>query len=204
MKKRVIAVDIDDVLALSAKGFVEFSNKQWGTKLTPEDYSEQWAKMWGVDHAEGEKRAQIIYGQNILGDFEHIAQARDVLSELSKSYQLVITTSRVRVLKTQTLNWINKYYPDIFSDVHFAGFYDELTPESHKQNKAELCLSIGADYLIDDHPKHCIAAAEAGISALLFGDYAWSRNLTDLPASVTRVKTWVQIKKYFANEKKHR
>ncbi|HJQ08525.1 MAG TPA: hypothetical protein VJ836_03545 [Candidatus Saccharimonadales bacterium] len=40
--RRIIAVDIDDVLSASAEGFVVFSNKQWGTRLTLDDYTEDW------------------------------------------------------------------------------------------------------------------------------------------------------------------
>ena len=50
MTKKVIAVDIDDVLAESARNLVEYSNKSWGTNITVDDYDEDWAKLWQVDY----------------------------------------------------------------------------------------------------------------------------------------------------------
>lgn len=50
MKRLTIAVDIDDVLADNAAGFVTFSNERWGTNLTPDDYGEHWVKVWQVDN----------------------------------------------------------------------------------------------------------------------------------------------------------
>jgi len=38
--KPIIAVDIDDVLANLAQEIVDFSNKNWGTNLTIDDYNE--------------------------------------------------------------------------------------------------------------------------------------------------------------------
>ncbi|MBC7869007.1 hypothetical protein H7X69_02425 [Candidatus Saccharibacteria bacterium] len=38
--KPTIAIDIDNVLAYNAKGFVEFSNQRWGTTLEVDDWSD--------------------------------------------------------------------------------------------------------------------------------------------------------------------
>ena len=53
---------------------------------------------------------------------------------------------------------------------------------------------IGADVLIDDQLKHCLAVVETGRRALLFGDYNWNRQ-TVLPAGVERVVDWVEVEK---------
>lgn len=37
MSKKVIAVDLDDVLSASAPAYVKFSNERWETNLTVED-----------------------------------------------------------------------------------------------------------------------------------------------------------------------
>ena len=49
--RQIIAIDIDDVLAESAKVFIEYSNNTWGTSLTVGDYIEDWSKMWQVDYS---------------------------------------------------------------------------------------------------------------------------------------------------------
>jgi uncharacterized HAD superfamily protein len=196
MNKKIIAVDIDDVLSLGAEGFVSYSNKMWGTNLTVEDYDERWSRMWQVDHEEEKRRAIQIYNSGIVGNFEHRKEALGVLRHLKKNYKLVITTSRVSKVKEDTLQWLDKNFPGIFEEVHLAGLYDTLTKDSHKLTKGELVREIGANYIIDDHPKHVFAAAEAGIPAILFGNYSWNRDLK-LPKNVTRCKSWAEVKRYF-------
>lgn len=197
---RTIAVDIDDVLAISVQGWVDYSNQKWGTHLTVDDYDEDWAKMWKIDHDQARQRALHLYDIGLVGTFDKFKDAEAVLRWLAKYYTLVITTSRVRHVQDVTLEWIDRHFKGIFKEIHFAGFYDDFKRNAVKQTKAELLKSIGAEYIIDDHPKHCMAAAEAGVKALLFGDYLWSRHLTDLPDNVIRVRDWHEIKEYFAHE----
>ncbi|HSX53197.1 MAG TPA: hypothetical protein VLF90_02400 [Patescibacteria group bacterium] len=197
MSKQVIAVDIDDVLSDSATGFIEFSNKRWGTKLHVDDYIEDWATMWKVSHKESQKRAQDMYGPEVVANFKNDESALQVLLTLKKNYSLVITTSRSRYVQKDTSDWLARHYKGVFDAIHHAGFYDTYTPESTKQTKAELLKSVGADFIIDDHPKHCFAAAEAGIEAILFGDYKWSRDIKKLPPRVTRAQNWQEVLEYF-------
>ena len=195
-KKPTIAVDIDDVLSASAAGWVAFSNAKWGTNLAVEDYDENWAKMWGIDHEEGKKRAHIIYRSGVVKDFDPYDEALPVVRKLAESHKLVIVTSRVSNVHKDTLEWLDKHYKGIFSEIHLAGFYEDQPKDAHIHTKAELCRKIGVDYLIDDQPKHCLATAAIGIPALLFGSYAWTP-VRDLPAGVTHVRNWQEVLEYF-------
>lgn len=197
--KPIIAVDIDDVLAASAADFIKFSNKKWGTNLTIDDYDEHWAKMWQVDHKEEVRRSKVVHDEEVFLKFSHFPEARRVLEKLSKRYRLVIVTSRIRALKKGTLEWIEGSFGNLISEFHFAGIWDDIeknSAEKVKATKAEVVRQIGADYLIDDQPKHCFAAAGAGITSLLFGDYKWNRNI-ELPQGVVRAKNWKEIQEYF-------
>lgn len=197
MSKKTIAVDIDDVLSASAQGWVDYSNRRWGTNLRVDDYDEDWSKMWGVDYAEDRRRAHEFYRSGTVGTYEPFNEAKPVLEELARRYKLVITTSRVRYVQEDTLKWLDTHYKGIFEEVHLAGIFDTNHPNPLSLTKAGLCVSIGVDYLIDDHPKHCFAVAKAGIWTILFGEYAWSRNLGQLPERVTRVTDWQGVKAYF-------
>lgn len=199
--KPVIAIDVDDVLADSAQGFVEFSNQRWGTHLTVEDYDERWSKMWGVDIEEERRRAHVIYNAKVVKGFKHFEEAIPVLTRLKSHYKLVITTSRSKFVEKETLVWLNTHYADIFDAIYLSGFYDELKEHSHKHTKAELCQEIGASYLIDDHPKHCLAASEVGMKCLLFGDYSWNRD-SKITNNMKRVASWKEVEKFFDEERK--
>ena len=196
--KKIIAVDIDDVLASQAKSFVDFTNRRWGTRLTIEGYDEHWAKVWKIDN---EKELYAIADEYFeqFRYFDNMLDAQKTLGELKKRYRLVVVTSRRRKVDDITREWLDKNYPGVFSEVHYSGAWDDEEKHSDHKNKAtkaQLLQEIGADYLIDDQPKHCVAAAEAGITSILFGDYKWNRSIKLLP-NMTRARDWREVLEYF-------
>lgn len=201
MSKPIIAIDIDDVLAANAAGFVKYSNERWGTHLTVEDYDEHWGKIWQVDHAEVERRALELHESGIFAEYNHYEEALDVLQRLKRHYTLLCATSRRLSIKDLTEEWLHKYYPNIFETVHYAGIYDAaIVDASYARTKKDVLLKIGADYLIDDQLKHCFSAAEAGVQAIVFGDYSWNRE-DSLPENVTRCLNWSDVGAYFEQRK---
>jgi uncharacterized HAD superfamily protein len=200
-RKQVIAVDIDDVLAAEAEFIIAYGNKQWGHTLTLEDYQENWSDMWGVDMEEMERRAAQLHLPGVQTSYRLIEGGHEVLKKLKERYELIILTSRRGVLKVETLEWINRVFADVFSGIHFTGFYDTTRTDRHLLTKGELAKQVGADFLIDDQPKHCFAAAEAGVKSLLFGDYAFSRHL-ELPPGVSRCKDWAEVLDYFDGQQR--
>jgi len=108
-------------------------------------------------------------------------------------------TSRRRLIETDTHEWLAKHYQGIFSEIHFAGFWDDPKAWRHDASKADIFQEIGASYLIDDQLKHCLGAAKLGVKGLLFGDYRWNQTNT-LPAGVERCVTWADVQDYFEHE----
>lgn len=195
---QTIAVDIDDVLALSAQELVAFSNKRWGTRLAVTDYDEHWANMWQVSIEEVRKRTQEFYDAKLVATYSPQDGGEEVLRYLSTRYKLVVATARSSELEKETLAWIQEHYGNLFSEVHHATIWNSITMEGYSATKTELCKQIGADYLIDDQLKHCLSAHEAGIHAILFGDYTWNQK-PDLPSGIYRAKNWAMVKEYFEN-----
>lgn len=199
MKRQTIAIDVDDVLASFADDFVAFTNDKWGTHLTIEDYAEHWGDMWQVEFEEEKRRIGDIFKSDLFKNVKPFADAKDVLSKLSKRYKLVVLTSREKNLKTDTIDWINHNYKDIFDEIHFSGLWDDYRSHGNaplKLTKTDRAREIGADYLIDDLSKHCLDAASAGIESLLFGDYHWNQ-VKKLPKGVTRVHNWHEVLEFF-------
>jgi uncharacterized HAD superfamily protein len=200
---KTIAVDIDDVLAASAEGFAEYSNQQWGHTLTAEDFSENFSIPWGVEMDEALQRVNVYLQSGAHGRFKHKNDALPVLEQLKQRFKLIAVTSRRAILKPETEVWMQQYFPGIFSDVVYAGIFDKTqTHNAHQRlahTKAQILTELKANYLIDDHPKHCLGAAEVGIPSLLFGDYAWNRDIKDLPKNVSRAKTWADVEDYFSH-----
>jgi uncharacterized HAD superfamily protein len=196
---KTIAVDIDDVLAASAEGFVEFSNERWGTNLKVTDYDEHWVNMWQVSIEEVRKRTHEWYDAKLVTTYQPKDDAKEVLTKLAKRFKLVVATARAVDLQKDTLDWIDVHYKGVFSEVHHAGIWDSITMGKYNATKTELCKQIGADYLVDDQLKHCLSADEAGISAVLFGDYTWNQK-EDLPQTIHRAISWNEVLRYFENK----
>lgn len=196
MRRLIIAVDIDDVLAENAEGFVHFSNERWGTQLAVDDYDEHWAKMWDVDIREVERRAREFHSSSAMRGYGHVGGAYEVLQRLAALHKLVIVTSRRLQMQRDTLAWIDEHFPNIFSSeaVYFAGIWDDIQADSHLRTKAEIVKQINADILVDDQLKHCRAVAESGRCALLFGDYSWNQSAR-LPDRVSRCDSWTTIER---------
>ena len=194
MRRLKIAIDVDDVLAENAAGFVAFSNQRWGTALQVDDYDEHWAKIWNVDNEEVERRAKEFHDSSLMRGYGHIGGAYEALQALSADHHLVIATSRRLQMKADTLAWIEEHFPGIFASdtVHFAGIWDTVDDHSIAMTKADLVAQINADVLVDDQVKHCIAVAETGRQALLFGDYSWNQQAS-LPSGVTRCLSWSDV-----------
>lgn len=195
MRQLTIAVDVDDVLAENAAGFVKFSNRRWGTNLTVDDYDEHWARMWQVDSDELKKRADEVHTSSVMRSYGHIGGAHASLSRLSSHHKLVIATSRRLEARQDTLDWVEEHFSGIFTNeaVYFAGIWDDkITSQTHLMTKADLVSEIKADLLVDDQLKHCLAVAESGRQALLFGDYSWNQSKY-LPKGVTRCVNWNEV-----------
>ena len=92
--KPIIAIDIDDVLAANAAGFIEWSNQKFGTHLTADDYQEHWAEMWKIEHEKAEQRAHEFHESDHVGTYKVIPDALEALEILRRQFTLILLTSR--------------------------------------------------------------------------------------------------------------
>lgn len=196
MKK--IAIDIDDVLSCGAEGFVEYSNKFWGTNFTADDYDEDFKKLWSIDDKQMKDRMQHYLSTDTLSKYKVKEKSLESLTKLKQNYHLKIVTSRNSIFKDITYEWVNTNFPGIFSieDIHFSGIFDGNDENQIKKTKKTIIEDLAADYFIDDQLKHCLAVSELGINVVLFGNYKWNQK-NDLPSNVSRIHNWEDIMGYF-------
>lgn len=200
-KKQTIVVDLDNVLAQSAEGFMAISNGLFKPAVTPQTYSEDWAQMWGVTHEEAVRRGKILFERHYQATYQPVAGALPVLQALSTRYRLVVLTSRRQVSEAVTREWLEKYYPSLFPELMFSGFWEDPTKGGgHLLTKGEQLKTMGVAYFIDDHLKHCASAAQNGIPSILFGEYPWNRH-DALPTRVTRCRDWAAVLEYFDGQR---
>lgn len=196
---KTIAVDIDDVLAAHSHAFAKWSNEKYGTNITNDDYQESWQEVWKIEYEETIKRAEEYHESDHLFNCEIIEGAYEALKKLKERFKLVAITSRRDSISELTTKWINVYYPDIFDEIVFAGFFNKISSNSLKLTKGELAKNIGVNFIIDDQLKHILSAAELGIQAILFGNYNWNK-ADSLPKNAIRANDWSDVIKYFESK----
>jgi 5'(3')-deoxyribonucleotidase len=204
MKRPILAIDIDDVLSVTAESFIAFSNERWGTNLTLDNYTEHWAEMWQVEYGTQEfaDRVVIVNESKIFGQYARKSSAEQVLQKLHTKFRIVAVTSRRKLIATETRAWIGEHFKGVIDEILFAGIYDtdddspETVHERLRATKADILSKLQADYFIDDHPKHCVAAASIGVPTIVFGHYPWNKDIK-LSKGMTRCADWPEVERYF-------
>lgn len=195
MSQEVVALDIDDVAVKHAEGFVLWSNENYGTNLTLDDYTEAWHEIWGVDLEETEARKKIFFTDEIVGSFEEIEGAGEGITALAGIRKVIGVTSRRGSLQPITESALEIIAPGAVDRVIFATNF--VDGQKVTRSKAEICPEIAATHLIDDQPKHCLAVAEVGVTPILFGEYGWNAPGPSIPADMLRAKNWQEVLPHF-------
>lgn len=183
-----IGVDIDDTLAVHYPELLAHSNEHYGTALTAADYDDDWRHFWaGLDVPELRRRARFFH-EATVAQYARIENAAEMLARLGRKYDLVAITARADYLIDRTHTWLGEHFDGVFSSVHFVPVWDTDT----KRTKGDICREQEVDLLIDDTPKHCNAAIEAGAQAILFGGYHWSSRY-ELHPSVIKANDWLAV-----------
>lgn len=198
MKKKIIAVDIDDVLGNENEAIRQFMNAEYGFNHTPEDYRTEgeywgyWESVWGVDKETGAAMYDKYVNAGGKATHKPVAGAIAAIQQLKKTYTLVIVTMRGDRHVDQTHTWLAEHFPETFDRVEFLPLWGDRS----EITKAHIVKELGASYLVDDSVEHCTLAAEAGIPALLFGRYGWNKRF-EAAGLVHRVDNWQQVLEYF-------
>jgi uncharacterized HAD superfamily protein len=191
--KPLIAVDIDEVIFPLVPSLIEYVDTTHKVSISFKDFaSYKIEDIWPGGPEEG----RIVYKQ--YRDQEHIEiapiqGAKEALEHLAKNYELVVITARSTEVEQKTKQWIYRHFPKLFKDVHLLGY--DHDGGTHR-TKADMCLELGAEYLIDDHPENILLADKAGIKAILFGEYPWNARV-QYPNTVTKASNWQEVLDYF-------
>ena len=195
MKKQIIAIDIDDVLAYHAEAMIAYSNKMFGPGHHYDNYTEHWSVFWGTDNDETNKRAHEYHLTDDMVHYRVHEEALGILKDLSKRYKLIVVTARRQQVVSITKEWLDKNFPGIFEGIYHVGIWDVIADDSHTLTKADMCAQLGVSYLVDDQIKHCNAAADIGIEAVLFGEYPWQSSAVH--GKVHKCHDWLSVKRFF-------
>jgi len=195
MSKPIIAIDIDDVLVDSAAATINAYNTAWGSTATLADYYiKPDPAVWLTDSMETVvERVHMYQSSPEFFRLEPTADAVAGIKKLTADYELHAVTGRWDVLLKPTERWLDQHFPGAFASLVNSNFFHA----DKARSKGDICLEIGASYLLDDHLKHCVSAVEAGLKAVLFGQYPWNKVDGKLPKGVTRCNDWSAVLAYF-------
>jgi uncharacterized HAD superfamily protein len=185
--RKIIAVDVDDVLLKFVDPFLEFMNPIYDTRFTQRHVKNyDLIKTFPINEEEMRKRIDEFFSNGYLHSLKPVYGAKKGMLELAKLYEVIIITSRSREVKEGTLGSLRLTFPSCFSELLFARGY------VHKEgkSKAEICQERDVYFLIDDSYVFADECAKNGRRALLL-NRPWNQGKThDL---VTRVQNWREI-----------
>lgn len=197
MSKKLIAVDIDEVLSPFISGLVEWHNLQFGTVYRVSDFtSYNFHHIWGGSLETAIDKSRHYFENRDPEVCRPLANAQQVLNRLHQNYELIVVTSRILEHKLQTESWIKEHFPNIFAEIILCNHWIKDKNKNQTIKKSQACLTLGAQYLIDDLPVYVEDAASEGISALLFGNYPWNQQVADHP-QIQRVIDWQSVEAFF-------
>ena len=189
MRKLTIAVDCDDTLFPTAKYFIDSYNKKFNASVDFEHQHEPDYDGWGVGDAELLRRLGMLQDAEEYRQIEIYDNAVRVLNNLRiKGHRLIVVTALKEHERPITESMIERDAPGVFDAIEFVGWYG---------SKHETLRKIGADVLVDDSIHHLNKALEEGVlnlgCALLFGDFPWSRTVSDAGSGIARCADWIEV-----------
>ncbi len=177
MKKKRIAIDMDEVLADPLARFIEWYERDNGIKISKEELFKKGQKIYEyVGKPEVRDYLQI---RGFFKDLPLMEGSHEVVKWLSTHYEIFIVTAAME-FKTSLedkYDWLRNYFP-FLSWKNFVFCGDKSI--------------ILADYLIDDHVHNLETFRGRGIL------FQASHNIHD--TRFTRVKNWQEVQIFFEKE----
>ncbi|MEM4270675.1 MAG: hypothetical protein QXO70_01110, partial [Candidatus Pacearchaeota archaeon] len=113
--------------------------------------------------------------------------SQESIKEIKKLDELYIVTSRAEDLKCKTQEWLDIYFPRMFSKLLFCNTFSNN--ELKQTSKRQLCAENGILLLLEDHYDYAVEVSKE-IPVILF-DKPWNSNKQNLD-NIIRVYNWNQ------------
>ncbi|MDB5186655.1 MAG: uncharacterized protein JWM07_127 [Candidatus Saccharibacteria bacterium] len=187
MKRLIIGVDCDDVLVDCTYYIVKKYNELYSTNVHVENAHASDIAEWGIDdRAEIHRRIDAIQLSDEYAKLIPSDTVVAIVHQLAKQHELHLITARSEAIMDVTNRMLDSYFPGCFTTVEHVG---------RVRSKGDVCQSINADVLIDDHARHMHDAHEKGVQYLLwFGRYEWQDDQI-VPDSAVRCGDWLDVHK---------
>jgi len=145
-------------------------------------------EIWGGTKEEAIQKVYDFHKTDYFKNIQPLEDAKIACTELKKNHELFVITSRQNDVIDATREWVDKYFPSIFSGIHFTNHFAQ---NGTSVTKKEICDNLAIDILIEDNLKFATECVTPKRHVLLF-DYPWNQN-SDLPKGIIRVYSWKEI-----------
>jgi 5'(3')-deoxyribonucleotidase len=182
-----IGIDVDDVLADFMNCFLKYYNKTYDTKFKRENFKS--FSLWKTIGGTREISTEIIkdfFKSEYFDSMDMVKGSQYGVKKLSKNNELIVVTSRPLKIYNETVDWLDKYFPNEFSSIEFSK--DWIGKPNNKWRKKDICLAKNIDVLFEDNIAYARGCAKEGIEVKLF-DCPWNQEKIR-SAKINRVYCW--------------
>ena len=186
MLARKIAVDIDEVLCPFFHPMINRANR---SPPVAKRYPYIYQKALGITDDESRDMIKDFYRSEEFKNLPPFKNADFALNQLKRQgMKLYAVTGRQDVSRKATEEWLDRFFPRAFEELVMTNSY---TP--NEIPKADLCLAMNIQSIIDDNLQTCVECHGKGIEAIHYvGDptYPWCH---DTYPGINRSSNWLEV-----------
>ena len=195
MKKKVVAVDFDDVVYDCNTTLALWHNGAYGSNYTRDDVR-SWHlwHTWECSEEEAVRRVEEFLLSDAHDTGLPVSGSLEALKAIALQYELHIITARSDHHRPKVMEWLAHHLPGVFHAAHFTNYW--LKDAAVQRSKRQVCSELSAVCLIEDSMHNAHDVAESNTPVLLF-DTPWNKTFEPHPL-VTRVYSWKEIQEKVA------
>ena len=186
-----IGIDLDEVLAELLSAVIEYHNFAYKTAFTKNQFRSHlyWKTLDGTKD-EVIRKVRDFYKTDYFKNVKPVAGAIKALPILKQDNDLFIITARPNEILEDTKEWVDRYFPNLFSGIYLANHF----PQSGASiAKSQICDELEIEVMIEDSIESALDCAGLKRRVLLF-DCPWNQQ-AELPSGISRVLSWKEILK---------
>ena len=155
-----IAIDIDEVLVPFLRPMAKYHNKS----ISKTRYSYVYRDIFDITEEESQKMVQEFYKSQAFTQLIPMRGAQRAMYKLRRGAdKMYVVTGRQDMVREETEDWIDTFFPNIFDDVILTNSYT-----LHEVKKSDICRALNIGLIIDDNKGICDQCIDAGTDALNF------------------------------------
>ncbi len=190
-----IGIDLDDVLAAFNMAWLNYHNLKYGTNLTFDQLTTyKYADSFKIPNEIIFPRIFEFYDSEECRNIQPVEGSQDGISKLI-NHKLYVITARDVHIKENTINWIQKFFPNTFQDIVLTNQFTRDT-SLKQEKKSDVCRRLSIDLLIDDGVHNAEEIAECGIKVLLLNK-PWNQVCKE-DKNIVRIKFWTEVTNFIS------